>query len=808
MLAGQGYLVFEAQDAGAALDLIERQRPQLIISNAEVRPIGGVDLVRRIRARPDLAHTPVAFYVGARHEERTRAAAARVGIREILTSSTSPDAVLQSVRALLAQGGSATTRAADPPDRPIPKADPPADPQGTAHDVSPSITLTAVSARDLTRISGLAGVLTSVAGRLAAMIDAELVAIGYFDQTGDEGRVALSIDRAPRAGAGARWQVDRAALQDLHDRESMRWTPETHGADAAPIVFDGAPLSAVGVRLVSAGRPWAWLVAGRRSRAAFGERDERLAALLAAYASPIGDRLRGTDGLQGGEALLPMRELQAVCLNEVESLGWWEVDAALETLTCSDALAALVGRHGLQGSLRCEVALALLHPDDRDAVAEHLRRTVEEGVALDIECRYTPAEGAERTLQIVGGRLGGAPRPGAIVGLACDVTDRRRFEAQLLQAQRTSAMGLMAASVAHDFNNVLTAILGQARLLADDLANSHHRREMEQIHRTAERASELTRQLLVFSRTESAKPGIVGINDVIEDVMAMLGRLVGGHITLYTDLDADAPAVHMDRVQLEQVLLNLVVNARDAMPEGGRIDVRTTRVVLRGDERFKGEAVVAGVYAALSVADTGTGIDEHLRARIFDPFFTTKAHGAGTGLGLTTVSTVVKRSGGYLDVRSTVGKGTVFVVYLPGVERRAEATSSPARSPGPVALQGSRILVIEDETEVRQLVKAALERAGYEVVEAADTGEAEALIARLAGKLDLVIADVLIPGGTGPALFRRLADVRPSIRAIFMSGYSDESLEASGAVGPGTTFIQKPFTIDALLRAVRDALRQ
>jgi signal transduction histidine kinase/DNA-binding response OmpR family regulator len=809
ILAADGYIVFEAGDTRAALDLIDRQRPQLIISSANARPVGGADLVRRIRARPDLAHTPVAFYAGARDEQRARAAAARVGIQEVLTNSTSPDAVLRSVRALLAQGVGAGPGAASATVRRPQESGSSWERALASSPSSPHILVTAVSSRDLVRLGEVAGVLTAAAGVLRSVVGADVAACGFFDADGRQTPAAIAVDQVETPGETGPWHFDEAYLSALWGRESSRWSHDQPGDRPPAIARDGSPLvAAVGTPLASAGRVWGWLVAGRRTTPSpFSERDERLVALIGAHACTLCERLKGADGLQGSEASLPTRELQTVCANEVESLGVWEVDAALETLTWSDSLADLAGQDDVMSLRRCTAVLALLHADDRERVADAFRRAASGGGELDVECRYVAPDGPERTLQILGRRFGGAAsRPQGLFGIACDVTERRRLEGRLLQAQRTSALGLLAASVAHDFNNVLTAILGQARLLADDLADTRHRHEMEQIYRTAERATELTRQLLVFSRSQTAAPTIVGVNDVIEDVASMLRRLIGARVELHTDLDPDAPAVRVDRAQLEQVILNLVVNARDAMPDGGRIDIRTTRTILRGDEPFLGGPVVAGPFASLSVADTGTGIDGRVMAHIFDPFFSTKARGEGTGLGLTTVSTVVNRCGGHLEVRSALGKGSMFLVHLPAIERRTPVAAVKIPTQMAAAGQGSRILVIEDEAEVRQLVTSALQRAGYEVVEAAGAPEAEALIARLAGKIDLVVADVVIPGGTGPETFRRLAEVRPAIRAIFMSGYPDDVLVASATREGGAAFLQKPFTIDGLLQTVRAAL--
>jgi len=801
LLASQGYTVFEAHDARAALDLIDRQRPSLIISGAKIRLVGSPDLVRRLRAHPELSQTPVAFYAGDRDEPRARAAAARLGIREVLTSATPADAVLRTVRSLLAEREASAG---------------PELPPGTAHQRLDVVALPAsgrrqIAARaaslgDFLRVGEVAGVLVAAADALGAIVGADLTVMGLWDEHGVEPTTTISVDRT--ATNEARYGVDVRWLQGVRERASTRWSRTEGGESPLVAKGDAQPVHAVvAARLASAGQSWGWLVAGRRVEgSSFTPEEERWAALVARCVSETASRPRGADLLAAAKGPFSTRDQQAGDAHEVATVGAWSVDAALETFTSTVSLLALLDREDAASLHRCEAVLALVHIDDRERVTAAVRQAISEGGELDLDCRYPQSDGTDRLLHVIGQSVRDADgRVSGLTGLAADVTERRRVEAKLLQAQRTAAMGLLAASVAHDFNNVLTAILGQARLLADDLADTNHRRQMEQIHRAAERGTELTRQLLVFSRTQVGTTEIVGVNDVIDDVTTMLRRLLGAQIVLHTDLDVDTPAVRVERAQLEQVVLNLVVNARDAMPGGGRIEVCTRRSVFRGDERILDDRPAPGVYAAIAVADTGVGIDERVKAQIFEPFFTTKERGEGTGLGLTTVQTIVKRYGGYLDVRSAPGRGSVFDVYFPAVERRATIRAERTTDVAPIR-PGGRVLVIEDELDVRQLVRTVLERAGFDVVEAACTQDAEAVIARLAGNIDLVIADVHIPGGTGPELFKRLVEVRPSIRAIFMSGYSGDVLVGTGGLQEGSMFLQKPFTIAGLLDSVRTVL--
>jgi two-component system, cell cycle sensor histidine kinase and response regulator CckA len=417
--------------------------------------------------------------------------------------------------------------------------------------------------------------------------------------------------------------------------------------------------------------------------------------------------------------------------------------------------------------------------------------------------RHRRKDGTTLEVQLDASEIGLAGTAAHIV-LAMDVSEKRLLEAQLLQAQKMEAVGRLAGGVAHDFNNLLGVITGYSDLLHKDLESSHkgHRR-IEQIERAAQRAAGLTRQLLAFSRKGVIEPRVIDLNRVVSEIEPMLRRLIGEDVDLRLLRSEGAGRVRADRGQIDQVIMNLVVNARDAMPQGGRLTIETTRVIL--DDREAGLIQAPpGEYVALAVADTGHGMDAETRSHIFEPFFTTKEEGKGTGLGLATVFGIVNQSGGRIVVESDPGAGTVFRVYLPSV------TEAEARAPRVVEKTppgGSEtILLVEDAEALRVMVQELLEGAGYRVLEAADPDAALLAVATHAAPIDLLLIDVIMPRMSGPELAARLRAAKPRARVLFMSGYTAEAIGSKGVLKPGTRLLRKPFSAGDLLRKVREAI--
>ncbi|MGH7731786.1 MAG: PAS domain S-box protein, partial [Candidatus Eiseniibacteriota bacterium] len=400
--------------------------------------------------------------------------------------------------------------------------------------------------------------------------------------------------------------------------------------------------------------------------------------------------------------------------------------------------------------------------------------------------------------------LGPDGRPHGIIGVSNDVTQRRRLEDQLRQAQKMEAIGRLAGGVAHDFNNLLAAIMGHGELLLRRLDPSHpQHRHAEAIQKAAMRGALLTRQLLAFSRKEVLTPRVLDLHLVVAEMEEMLRRLIGEHIELIIVLGERPVQVRADRGQLEQVIMNLAVNARDAMSEGGVLTVEVATV--DADPGAAAGTARAVPCVTIAVTDTGCGMDAVTAARIFEPFFTTKEQGKGTGLGLSTVYGIVEQSGGAIELESTPGKGTTFTVFLPRLE---DAVGSPgAETVAPISVRGTEtVLLAEDEPALRAVAREALENHGYRVLEAANGVEALAVAHAHAGPLHLLITDMVMPRMGGRELAQRLLTVRPATRVLFMSGYTDDAYVRQGASEATSAFLHKPFAIGALARKVREIL--
>jgi PAS domain S-box-containing protein len=394
-----------------------------------------------------------------------------------------------------------------------------------------------------------------------------------------------------------------------------------------------------------------------------------------------------------------------------------------------------------------------------------------------------------------------------------DITERkradamlRRSEEQLRQAQKMEAIGNLAGGVAHDFNNLLTIILSNAEMLKGELQEGDPRRvNVEELREAAQRAAELTRQLLAFSRKQVLQPSVIDLNDLVTGIRRMLTRLIGEDIELVVATAQGLHPVKVDRGQLDQIIINLAVNARDAMPRGGKLIIETGNVEL--DEAYAAEhvGVVPGPYAMLAVTDTGEGMDPHTQARMFEPFFTTKERGKGTGLGLATVLGIVEQSGGHIGVESAPGRGTAIRIYFPRTTEDAGAASGAPETRGSAG--GSEtILLVEDDAHVLSIFRTVLERAGYRVLPAGGGDEALRLIERHAGPVHMVVTDMIMPGMNGRELVDRLRTARPGVGALYVSGYTGESIASHGALDHDTHFLHKPVTPEALTRKVREVL--
>ncbi len=386
-----------------------------------------------------------------------------------------------------------------------------------------------------------------------------------------------------------------------------------------------------------------------------------------------------------------------------------------------------------------------------------------------------------------------------------DVTEQRRLQQQLVQSQKMEAVGRLAGGIAHDFNNLLTVITSYCDLLLEDLARDDPKREdVEQVRKAADGATALTRQLLAFSRQQVLAPKVVSMSAVVSGVEKMLRRVIGEDVDLAARLDPDVGSVKADVGQLEQVLMNLAVNARDAMPAGGKLTIETANAEHDPDYAREHEAAAVRRFVMLAVSDTGIGMDEATKARIFEPFFTTKEPGKGTGLGLATVYGIVQQSGGFIWVYSEPGRGTTFKIYLPRVDAPAEGGAAAASGDLPRGTE--TVLIVEDAAAVRAVMRHVLERQGYAVLEASNGAAALERVAGHPAPIHLLLTDVIMPGLSGRQLADRLAALRPDTRVLYASGYTDDAVVRHGVLESGIAYLQKPFTTESLARKVREVL--
>jgi len=445
-------------------------------------------------------------------------------------------------------------------------------------------------------------------------------------------------------------------------------------------------------------------------------------------------------------------------------------------------------------------------PKEDHAVIEAAEGASQRGQRYQAEYRIVRKDGAVIWVSDTAVVASGSDSHPVMEGIIVDITERKLLENQLQQSRRMEAVGRLAGGIAHDFNNLLTIIKGYAELaLQRGGIPQELRGDVLQVENAAERASTLVRQLLAFSRRQVLQPKIIDLNAIVIGLDKLLGRLMGEHIEMVTRCGATVGNVKADPAQIEQVIMNLVVNARDAMPKGGRLTVETTNVELDSTYARDHVTVKPGPYVMLAVSDTGIGMSPETQAHIFEPFYTTKESGQGTGLGLSTVYGIVKQSGGYIWVYSEPGKGTTFKVYLPRVEEQVESKAEAKETPA--ARAGTEtILLVEDEEAVRELASMILSAKGYSVVEARSSKEAEQIGAQRSGEIHLLLTDIIMPGTSGRELARRMMARHPRMRVLYMSGYTDNVLAQDGVLEQGVSFLQKPFTPADLAQKVREVL--
>ena len=581
-------------------------------------------------------------------------------------------------------------------------------------------------------------------------------------------------------------EVPAAFREAARDGRMIRETVGGHARIGLPASHP--PMTAIMIApLASSSRVHGVLAVASAGAAPFTEGDEQLARMLAGFAGVAYQNAVLITRLAAQAAALQANQTINEFVLAATGLGLYQRDLTTNRSTSSRSLTTLLE---LGDDPTLEELRQRLNPDDREALIAATDRALADRADYHVDVKVTLASGAVRDIYARGRVTTDAQgKPERLMGAFIDVTERRLLEAQLRQAQKMEIIGRMSSGVAHDFNNLLTVIAGYARFIEPELTSEVTQKDLAEILKAVDRATSLTRQLLVFSRKRARELTVFDVNALITDLASMTRRLLGEHVTLITALDPAAPPIHADRGQVEQALLNLAINARDAMPRGGELRISTRAV-----------ADATGSWTSIAVTDTGTGMSPAVRAQIFEPFFTTKPEGKGTGLGLATVLAIVNECGGRISVESAPGQGATFAIVLPATsahltERAIDRT---------IAIGGTeRILLVEDDEDVRELSQSILARAGYAVRTAASVDEAIAILDH--EPIDAMVSDVMIAGGTGWDIFRQAARTRPDLRVLFVSGYALDTLDTQ-SLGTHAAFLPKPFTTASLLQRLRSLL--
>ena len=643
-----------------------------------------------------------------------------------------------------------------------------------------------------TAVHGIVGELMYARNFYIALYDplTQLLSFPYFEDEGE------SRPAPRRLGKGLTEYVLRTGEPlmcgpEMFDELVKRGEAELIGA--ASLDWLGVPLKAgnttFGVLVVQS------YGAGAR----FGEKDKEILQFVSQQLASAIEYKRNEEALRRSEARYRSLVQSAV-------YGIYRSSLEGRFFDVNPALIAMLGYESAEEVLALDPKSdVFLDPSEQARVMGEFQR----GARLDnVEVRWKCKDGSAITVRL-SGRVVNSPEETAEVVeiIAEDITERRVLENQFRQAQKMEAVGRLAGGVAHDFNNLLMVISGYTEVLLEHTRKSNAMYpKIEAIHQATDRATTLTRQLLAFSRKQLLELKVVDLNVVVEDMERLLRPLIGENIELQTQLASDLGRTRADAGQIEQVIMNLVVNSKDAMPNGGKITIQSGNAQLKHDDlRREYSYIKPGEYVFLSVSDTGHGMDKETQLRIFEPFFTTKEKGKGTGLGLSTVYGIIKQSGGYVLVESELQRGTTFRIYLPRVEDALEPVNATGASSSHNG--GSEtVLLVEDEESVRQLVRETLESKGYEVLEA-DHGEAALhIVSGHSGKIDMLITDVVMPGMSGRELSAQLCASYPHTKVLYLSGYTEDAIAHEGVLDSGTAFLQKPFTLQMLARKVREVL--
>jgi PAS domain S-box-containing protein len=802
-LTSAGFDVRVAENGESALELAREKRPGAILTDVLMPGMDGFGLCKAVRADPTLASVPVVLMSAHYLEDADRALATRFGATRYVSRTGGFEAV---VRALL-----------DAIESPAPEltAPPPDDLQADylrriAHQLERQASLGAGLARQVslqaTALSVLGGLSESLARQLdpenaladtlAECLDAAGLSVGAVLLRAGDGQ--LNVKAQVGSPIERDWTAHSEVLLLAIQRGGVMIPSQEAGHNGESLLAALGVTSALAVPIVARDEALGLLVLASNH------------ADLAGSAGEAFVRAARSVSMQLGQALALSRMFAK--LTHAEQRYRALLENARDAISVSNPegviLEANAGWERVLGLPRDQVVgrnVADFAPDPAPLKSEYDRAVARRAGSIPPTAIRRPDGSVvqielSRSVVDVGGER-------FILSIGRDVTDRLRLEEQFRQAQKMEAIGSLAGGVAHDFNNLLSVILSYTTLVLGELKpGDPMRADIEEVKKAGERSCDLTRQLLAFSRQQMLQPRVLDLNVILAGMERMLRRLLGEAIQLSLLTFTKIGRVHADPGQMEQVVMNLTINARDAMPNGGKLSIETVNVDLDAAYAALHHGLAPGPYVMLAVTDTGTGMDAATRSRIFEPFFTTKEKGKGTGLGLATVFGIVAQSKGHIAVYSEPGRGTTFKVYLPRRDQVADEEAPVAPLPT-TNLRGSEtVLLVEDEDQVRALARAILGRNGYNVLEAGNGGEAFLVCEQFESKIHLLVTDVVMPRMTGKQLAERLGPLRPEMKVLFMSGYTDNSVVHHGVLDAGVAFLQKPITPDALLRKVREVL--
>jgi PAS domain S-box-containing protein len=823
LLSDKGHQILEAEGGEQGLALALAERPELVITDIVMPTMDGFEFVERLRAALGESTPPIIFNSVSYLEQETRALAKACGVRFVLTKPCKLETILQTVDAALRAGGGAPAQLGREteglPSRLLAekKLNGTDQLQATTERMRAllDIALILMAERDpaqlLEKCCSAARKIVGSKYANAGLLGEDGKTVRYFAVSG------MDPEESARCGASLICGGPIHIVLAEHRLVSLR-TPVSNPV-ALGFYPEHPPIhSYLAVRIQTSAGICGWLsFANKLGRDEFDEEEERIALSLASQLAVTYENARLYEQINRHAAKLQLEITERHRVQEALVKLRKAVDTSGEVIFMTDREGVFTFVNPeftrLYGYTEQEVVVRKAtprvlksgqssHEDDaifwktilnKLVVKKELVNKSKDGRLVNIESSVSPILDEQ-------GDIAG------FLAIQRDITERRQLELQLAQSQKMEAVGRLAGGVAHDFNNLLTVISGYAELLLDGTSSGNPTRtSLEEIRKAGERAAALTRQLLAFSRQQVLAPQVLDLNAAIAEMDKMLRRLIGEDIDLVILPGANVGRIKADPGQIEQVIMNMAVNARDAMPEGGKLTIEAANVDLDGSYAQRDTEAAPGRYVMLAVTDNGSGMDQETQARIFEPFFTTKAQGKGTGLGLATVYGIVKQSGGFIWVYSELGQGTTFKIYLPRVEEIAAAVEPVRARPAPH--RGSEtILVVEDEEALRSLIRTVLEANGYTVLAASGGIEALGICKIQSCAIHLVLTDVVMPQMTGRELVKRMASLRPETKVLYMSGYTDNAMVHHGVLDGGTPFLQKPFTPDALARKVREVL--